>query len=110
MMSTKTKNIERRNIQISGGSTYVISLPKKWIEKLNLKNGDSMQIVNNPNNSITLSADSIQEESSVYPEIKIKKTDSVESIKRKIISLYISGHSFMAVSYTHLTLPTKRIV
>ena len=45
MMSTKTKNIERRNIQISGGSTYVISLPKKWIEKLNLKNGDSMQIV-----------------------------------------------------------------
>ena len=73
MMSTKTKNIERRNIQISGGSTYVISLPKKWIEKLNLKNGDSMQIVNNANNSITLSADSIQEESTTYPEIKIKK-------------------------------------
>ena len=98
MMSTKTKNIERRNIQISGGSTYVISLPKKWIEKLNLKNGDSMQIVNNANNSITLSADSIQEESTTYPEIKIKKTDSVESIKRKIISLYISGHSFMVLN------------
>ena len=98
MMSTKTKNIERRNIQISGGSTYVISLPKKWIEKLNLKNGDSMQIVNNPNNSITLSADSAQEVSSIYPEIKIKKTDSVESIKRKIISLYISGHNFMVLN------------
>ena len=67
MMSTKTKNIERRNIQISGGSTYVISLPKKWIERLNLKNGDSMQIVNNPNNSITLSSDTKQEESSTYP-------------------------------------------
>ena len=98
MMSTKTKNMERRNIQISGGSTYVISLPKKWIEKLKLKNGDSMQIVNNPNNSITLSADARQEESTTYPEIKIKKTDSVESIKRKIISLYISGHSFMVLN------------
>jgi len=73
MMSTKTKNIERRNIQISGGSTYVISLPKKWIEKLKLKNGDSMQIVNNPNHTITLSADAKLEESSTYPEIKIKK-------------------------------------
>ena len=98
MMSTKTKNIERRNIQISGGSTYVISLPKKWIERLNLKNGDSMQIVNNPNNSITLSSDTKQEESSTYPEIKIKKTDSVESIKRKIISLYISGHNFIVLN------------
>ena len=98
MMSTKTKNIERRNIQISGGSTYVISLPKKWIERLNLKNGDSMQIVNNPNNSITLSADVRLEESSTYPEIKIKKTDSVESIKRKIISLYISGHNFIVLN------------
>ena len=38
MMSTKTKNMERRNIQISGGSTYVISLPKKWIEKSFLLN------------------------------------------------------------------------
>ena len=98
MMSTKTKNIERRNIQISGGSTYVISLPKKWIEKLNLKNGDSMQIVNNPNHTITLSADAKLEESSTYPEIKIKKTDSVESIKRKIISLYISGHNFIVLN------------
>ena len=98
MMSTKTKNIERRNIQISGGSTYVISLPKKWIEKLKLKNGDSMQIVNNPNHTITLSADAKLEESSTYPEVKIKKTDSVESIKRKIISLYISGHNFIVLN------------
>ena len=68
---------DTRKIQFTGNSTYIISLPKKWIERLNLKNGDSMQIVNNPNNSITLSADARQEESSTYPEIKIKKTDSV---------------------------------
>ena len=55
MIPMDDKNIEHRNLQISGGSTYVISLPKKWIERLNLKNGDSMKIVNNPNYSITVS-------------------------------------------------------
>ena len=57
MIPMDDKNIEHRNLQISGGSTYVISLPKKWIERLNLKNGDSMKIVNNPNYSITLLPD-----------------------------------------------------
>ena len=87
MMSTKTKNMERRNIQISGGSTYVISLPKKWIEKLKLKNGDSMQIVNNPNNSITLSADARQEESTTNPEIKMA---GIPTRKESLAAVFLS--------------------
>ena len=68
----KDQNIERRNIQIS--RLYICNLTsKKWIEKLNLKNGDSMQIVNNPNNSITLSADSIQENQQPILKLKSKK-------------------------------------
>tara|TARA_Y100000590_G_scaffold397799_1_gene479584 strand:+ start:153 stop:1217 length:1065 start_codon:yes stop_codon:yes gene_type:complete len=103
----KEKNIQRRNLQISGGATYVISLPKKWIEKLNLKNGDSMQIVNNSNNSITLLPDSQEEKQSSHSIIKIKKTDSLESIKRKIISLYISGYNYIVVKSPRTKIDTE---
>ncbi len=106
MIPMDDKNIERRNLQISGGSTYVISLPKKWIERLNLKNGDSMKIVNNPNYSITLLPDTIIQKTSSHPVIKIKKTDSLESIKRKVISLYASGHDFIIVKSPRSKLET----
>ena len=34
--------IETRKVQITGGSTYVISLPKKWINKVKIKSGDGI--------------------------------------------------------------------
>ncbi|MEM4253505.1 MAG: AbrB/MazE/SpoVT family DNA-binding domain-containing protein, partial [Candidatus Nitrosotenuis sp.] len=45
---------QTRRIQISGGSTYTISLPKKWIDELGIKNGDNMTIIKNANRSLTL--------------------------------------------------------
>ncbi|MCK4309869.1 MAG: AbrB/MazE/SpoVT family DNA-binding domain-containing protein [Methanomicrobia archaeon] len=36
--------MELRRIQITGGGTYIISLPKKWIRRYKLKRGDSLTI------------------------------------------------------------------
>lgn len=36
---------EMRRIQCSGNSTFLITLPKKWVERLGLKNGDNMNII-----------------------------------------------------------------
>ena len=33
-----------RILQITGGSTYVISLPKKWIRELNIEQGTQIKI------------------------------------------------------------------
>ncbi|MEM2505807.1 MAG: AbrB/MazE/SpoVT family DNA-binding domain-containing protein, partial [Nitrososphaeria archaeon] len=33
---------EIRKIQITGKSTYIISLPKKWVKSLNLKQGSQL--------------------------------------------------------------------
>ena len=36
---------QTRRIQLSGGSTYIISLPKNWVEDLKIKVGDNITIV-----------------------------------------------------------------
>ncbi|HII03604.1 MAG TPA: AbrB/MazE/SpoVT family DNA-binding domain-containing protein, partial [Candidatus Nitrosotenuis sp.] len=51
-LSEDTK--QTRRIQISGGSTYTISLPKKWVDELGIKNGDNMTVIKNSNKSMTL--------------------------------------------------------
>ena len=49
------ENIKQtRRMQLSGGSTYIISLPKNWIKELKIKVGENIMIVKNPNQSLTL--------------------------------------------------------
>jgi len=46
--------VELRRVQITGGSTYIVSLPKGWAESLGLKPGDYVQIVRQPDMSLLL--------------------------------------------------------
>jgi len=46
--------VEFRKVQITGGSTYVISLPKKWIETVNLKPKDQIALISQPDMSLLL--------------------------------------------------------
>ena len=38
------QNEETRKIQYTGGSSYIVSLPKKWVQDLGLKQGDHVLI------------------------------------------------------------------
>jgi phosphate uptake regulator len=89
---------QTRRIQISGGSTYTISLPKKWIDELGIKNGDNMTIIKNANRSMTLFPGLDTEKPSKKVIITISQKDSAESIRRKIIALYLTGHKTIQVT------------
>lgn len=91
-----TKQIRR--VQISGGSTYTISLPKKWIDELRIKNGDNMTIIKNANRSMTLFPSLDTEKLSKKAILAISQKDSEESIRRKIVALYLSGYKTIQVN------------
>ena len=48
---------EVRKIQFTGKSTFVLSLPKKWVNELNLKAGDPVTIIREPNNTLSIISD-----------------------------------------------------
>ncbi|MFY9300317.1 MAG: phosphate uptake regulator PhoU [Candidatus Nitrosotenuis sp.] len=89
---------QTRRVQISGGSTYTISLPKKWIDELGIKNGDNMTIIKNANRSMTLFPSLDVEKSAKKAIFTISQKDSEESIRRKIIALYLSGYKTIQVT------------
>ena len=45
---------EVRKIQFTGRSTYVLSLPKRWMIEMHLKVGDQVTIVRESNNSLSI--------------------------------------------------------
>ena len=78
---------QTRRIQLSGGSTYIISLPKNWVEDLKIKVGNNITIVKNSNQSLTLFAkDQNKDQEKTIAVIPTSQKESGESIKRKIIA------------------------
>ncbi len=88
---------QTRRIQISGGSTYIVSLPKRWINDLKINAGDNITITKNSNVSLTLypqGGGKSKETAVIIPNRK----DTGESIKRKIIAVYLDGYNSIRIA------------
>ena len=88
-------NKQIRRLQLTGGSTYIVSIPRNWIDELQLKKNSGITLIKNPNDSITL----FQSEQSKKRHAVglIGKDDLKESIRRKIIAIYLSGYNIIEI-------------
>ncbi len=87
--------METRKVYVSGGSTYVISLPKKWVKKANLKAGDSL-VVTEQGGSLLIETSVFEKKSSVK-EIKISQLISSDALERLIIAFYLVGYDTIRI-------------
>lgn len=88
---------EVRKLQLVGGSTYVLSLPKKWIDNMQLGRGDRVSIIKHPNNSMSLFPMESVKINMERSRAIITQKDSIESIKRKIIAMYLAGYQIIEI-------------
>lgn len=89
---------EIRKLQLVGGATYVLSLPKKWVDSMHLQTGDQVSIIKNTNNSLSLFPIGLsQATKNTVSKTIINQKDSTESIKRKIIAMYLTGYQIIVV-------------
>jgi phosphate uptake regulator len=87
--------METRKVYVSGGSTYVISLPKKWVRQTDLKAGDSL-VVTEQGSSLLIET-SISEKKTITKEVKISQMMSSDALERIIIALYLVGYDTIRV-------------
>jgi len=96
MCETQIKKIEEnRKIQVTGGSTFILSLPKKWIQKNQIKKGDSVFVREEENGSLLI--DTLGDGKFIDKKeetlIRIHPKDTSSSILRKIVSTYLIGYT-----------------
>ncbi|MCV0391741.1 MAG: phosphate uptake regulator PhoU [Nitrosopumilus sp.] len=90
---------QTRKMQLSGGATFIISLPKNWIDELKIKAGENVTIVKNSNQSLTLFPINRNEQDKKSTAIiYTTQKDSGESIKRKIIATYLAGYKTIKIT------------
>jgi phosphate uptake regulator len=99
---TKAKDVEHgqetRKLQYTGGSSYIVSLPKKWIQDLGLKQGDHVIIMRQANSVLQIAPASkrIGKEQK-DATIEVGKDNNPYFIARKLIALYFLGYNVITV-------------
>jgi phosphate uptake regulator len=95
----ENQNEETRKIQYTGGSSYIVSLPKKWIQDLKLKQGDLVAIVRMGQSSLQISpvTKRINKEQR-EATIEVTKDNSPYFLARKLISIYFLGFNVINIS------------
>lgn len=107
-MRTIENTKQTRKIQLSGGSTYIISLPKEWIEELKIKVGESITIVKNSNESLTLfPREQNSDKNQIIAIINSDQKHSGDSVKRKIIAAYLAGYKTIQIKTKGMKIPSE---
>jgi len=90
---------EMRRLQVTGGSTYIVSLPKKWVTKNQLKKGSLLLISEEENGSLAVSSQNAltTEKKSGDALIKVTSNDNPNTIVRKTVSAYLVGYNMIRI-------------
>lgn len=89
--------METRKLQKTGGSTYIVSLPKSWVVSSKLKEGDSVSMVVDNAGLLTLDPSLGSKMLSSRAEIWLDEDEVGQHLFRRLIGLYISGHDEIVV-------------
>jgi phosphate uptake regulator len=89
---------EQRKLQVTGGSTFILSLPKDWALKNELKRGSAMIVREEDDGSLSVSPASFpKKEKQDEAYIKVSQNDNPDAVMRTAISAYLSGYNILHV-------------
>jgi phosphate uptake regulator len=97
MLLVGSDHREIRKVQFTGKSTYVLSLPKRWIEEMHLKAGDQVALIRELDNSLSILPfiSGLQESVNEVTAIVLPDDSSSSTVKRKVVSMYLAGYDIL---------------
>jgi phosphate uptake regulator len=109
-MSHLETNEERRKVQFTGGSTYIVSLPKTWIAQNQLKRGSYIKIRQEEGGILLIDPveSKIPEKKVAAASIMITPRDSPEAVTRKTVSAYLAGYTLILMKAKELKITPKQ--
>jgi len=94
--------VEKRKIQKTGSSSYIVTLPKEWIDSMGLKSGDYVLIYEHEG-KLVITPPKL-ELGVLSGEIKVLKPVDNEQIFRILVAMYLSGYSNITITFNQ-TIP-----
>jgi len=89
--------MEIRKVQITGGSSFVITLPKEWIKSLNIKKNDSLGLIVQKDGTLLVTPDKVIEKKRKEKEYIVDSDTDKTFLFRLLVGAYVMGYSDIAI-------------
>ncbi|ABN70021.1 phosphate uptake regulator, PhoU [Staphylothermus marinus F1] len=94
----------RRRIQVTGGSTFIVSLPKEWVKNVGLTPGSEVLIDILPDYSLRITPSHRKSRREVrVKEIEVGQ-DNIDSAIIEILSAYLAGYNIIKIRYRDISI------
>jgi len=84
--------METRKVQVTGGSSYIITLPKDWVLSAKIKKNDPVGVLVQPDGSLLILPDPTVEKVSLTKEFWLDDIIDGQYLFRLLVGAYISGY------------------
>jgi phosphate uptake regulator len=91
--------MEGRKLQVAGGSTYLVSLPRRWVLNAGLKAGDTLFLEIEGDGSVSVRHRAVEKPAIRRKIFEEKEAESREHLLRKLVGAYVSGFGLIEVRF-----------
>jgi phosphate uptake regulator len=102
--------MEIRKVQMTGGSSYVLSLPKGWIRERNIQKNDPLGVVSQADGTLLITPNLHYDSTSRTKEFGLKDYPDPTTLLRSLIGAYISGLTTIKITSAGRIPPKVRMV
>ncbi len=95
-------DMEIRKVQITGGSSFIVSLPKDWVRDSHIKKNDAVGLIVQPDGSLTITRRITGQAAERVKNIDLKNIEDPEHLYRLLIGAYVTGFNTI-----RMTSPTR---
>ena len=100
-----------RRIQKTGGSTYIISLPKSWVVDRGLHPGDVLQFTPRADGTLTVYAEGGSRPGTERRRVEITNDIPYDHLFRLLVSEYIAGAPLLEIhTPNRMSAPTREVI
>jgi len=89
--------MEIRRVQVTGGSSYIITLPKEWIKKTNIQKNDSIGLLPQSDGTLLITPKMIEKKIQKIKTFKVDDRTNQEFILRQLVGTYIAGFNSIKI-------------
>ena len=90
--------MEIRKVQVTGGSSFVISLPKTWIKNLKIKKNDPLGLIEQTDNTLLITTKISGQHAESMKEFDVDNYNQADFLFRSLISAYIAGFDVIKIT------------